>query len=49
LQKAIKKGTVPSFKGLCSMSTRTFYDEERGTNYAQARYLCYYLQEQGCW
>ena len=25
--------------------TSEFYSEDRGTNYAQARYLCYYLQE----
>jgi hypothetical protein len=24
-----------------------FYEDARATNYAQARYLCYYLQEQG--
>lgn len=24
-----------------------FYNEGTGTNYAQARYLCYYLQEKG--
>jgi hypothetical protein len=47
LQKAIRAGRVPSFKDFTSMSTRAFYDEDRGTNYAQARYLCYYLQEEG--
>lgn len=47
LQKAVRKGTVPPFKELCSMDNQTFYNEERGTNYARARYLCYYLQEQG--
>ena len=29
------------------MSTNAFYNEDRGTNYGQARYLCYYLQEKG--
>ena len=24
-----------------------FYEMDRGTNYAQVRYLCYYLQEKG--
>ena len=24
-----------------------FYQADKGTNYAQARYLCYYLQERG--
>ena len=45
LQDAIKKGNVPSFQTLTSMSDNAFYTEDRGTNYGQARYLCYYLQE----
>ena len=47
LQRAIKAGTVPSFKELTGMTSGEFYNEDRGTNYAQARYLCYYLQERG--
>lgn len=48
LQTSIKAGTVSSFKKLLSMDTRAFYDDDdRGTNYAQARYLCYYLQQKG--
>ncbi|MBT3376567.1 MAG: hypothetical protein HN742_01505 [Lentisphaerae bacterium] len=47
LQKAIRRKSVPSFKTLTGTSTREFYDEDLGTNYAQARYLCYYLQEKG--
>ena len=47
LKKAIAARRVPKFKTLCSTSTREFYDEDPGTNYSQARYLCYYLQEQG--
>ena len=47
LQRAIKKGQVPSFKTLLSTSEHEFYSEDPGTNYAQARYLCYYLQEKG--
>jgi hypothetical protein len=38
---------MPTFEELCSTSTREFYEEDPGTNYAQARYLLYYLQEQG--
>jgi len=38
---------MPTFEELSSTSTREFYEEDRGTNYAQARYLLYYLQEQG--
>jgi hypothetical protein len=47
LQKAIRKKQVPSFETLCSTATDDFYEKDRGTNYAQARYLCYYLQEHG--
>ena len=47
LQRAIKAGTVPSFKELTSTTDSEFYGDDKGTNYAQARYLCYYLQEQG--
>jgi hypothetical protein len=47
LQKAIRKKRVPSFKTLTSTTTDEFYLEDPGTNYAQARYLCYYLQEKG--
>jgi hypothetical protein len=45
LQKAVRKGTVGSFEALCSTTDNEFYEKDRGTNYAQARYLCYYLQE----
>jgi hypothetical protein len=38
---------MPTFEELTSTSTREFYEEDPGTNYAQARYLLYYLQEQG--
>jgi len=47
LQRAIRGKGVGSFEQLCSTTTREFYEDARGTNYAQARYLCYYLQEQG--
>jgi hypothetical protein len=47
LQKAIREKRVPSFKALTSASSHAFYDEDRGTNYAQARYLLYYLQQRG--
>ena len=45
LQKAIRAKKVPSFKALTGTSTYEFYNEDRGTNYSQARYLCYYLQQ----
>jgi hypothetical protein len=38
---------VPSFKELTALDSSAFYNEDKGVNYAQARYLCYYLQEQG--
>lgn len=47
LQKAIRANEVPSFEALTSMDTTSFYDRDTGTNYAQARYLCFYLQEKG--
>ena len=47
LQAAIRARTVPSFKVLTATTDHQFYDEDPGTNYAQARYLCYYLQERG--
>ena len=47
LQSAIKRKAVPSFKTLTSTSATAFYNEDKGTNYSQARYLCYYLQQRG--
>lgn len=45
LHEAIRNKNVSPFKTLCSTTTHQFYHEDKGTNYAQARYLCYYLQE----
>lgn len=45
LQEAIRARTVPLFKELMSMNAHQFYTQDKGTNYGQARYLCYYLQE----
>ena len=47
LQAAIKAGKVPPFKTLMALDARGFYNEDKGTNYGQARYLCYYLQQRG--
>jgi hypothetical protein len=47
LQKGIKNKVVPTFKTLTAMTRAEFYRESTGTNYAQARYLCYYLQQKG--
>jgi hypothetical protein len=45
LKQAIDRDAVPSFKSLCSTTRQQFYNQDKGTNYSQARYLCYYLQE----
>jgi hypothetical protein len=47
LQQAIKAGQVPPFKTLMSLDPGSFYNDDKGTNYAQSRYLCYYLQQRG--
>ena len=47
LQKTIRAKQVPSFKELTAMDSKAFYNEDKGVNYAQSRYLCYYLQEKG--
>ncbi|MCH8923109.1 MAG: C39 family peptidase [Planctomycetes bacterium] len=47
LQKAVKGDALPKFADLCGTTRSEFYTDRRGTNYAQARYLCYYLQQQG--
>lgn len=47
LQAAIRAGKVPSFRSLTALDAHAFYDEDKGTNYSQARYLCYYLQQRG--
>src|SRR5262249_37338940 len=46
LQKEIRTGRGRTLASLLATSTREFYDAEDET-YARARYLCYYLQEQG--
>ena len=47
LQTAIRAGKVPEFKSLTALDAHGFYNEDKGTNYGQARYLCYYLQQRG--
>ncbi len=47
LQEAIRDDRVPSFEAMTGMDDDAFYNKDRGTNYSQARYLCYYLQEKG--
>ncbi|HEX8559142.1 MAG TPA: hypothetical protein VF668_13640 [Pyrinomonadaceae bacterium] len=47
LQRAVRRGGLTPFPKLLAMDARAFYDDGQGVNYAQARYLCYYLQERG--
>lgn len=45
LQDAVRGGNLPLFKDLMAMNALEFYGENSAYNYGQARYLCYYLQE----
>jgi hypothetical protein len=45
LKEAIAAGELPSFATLTATTDHEFYDRDPGTNYAQARYLLYYLQQ----
>jgi hypothetical protein len=45
LQRAIREGTLRPLGEL--IAARDFYRNQVGRNYAQARYLCLYLQRQG--
>jgi Peptidase_C39 like family len=47
LQAAIAEHRMTPLSRLLESDTHAFYDEDPGTNYAAARYLCYYLQEKG--
>jgi hypothetical protein len=47
LQEAIGRNEVPPFETLLTMDENGFYDSDKRTNYSQARYLCYYLQQKG--
>jgi hypothetical protein len=47
LQHAIARRGAPSFRGLTALDADAFYGEDSGVNYAEARYLLYYLQESG--
>ena len=47
LQRAIRAKRLKTFRELTMTSDDEFYNDDRGEHYAQARYLCYYLQEKG--
>jgi len=50
LQKRIRQGgfekdKLPTFEKLTGFTDAEFYNASTGNNYAQSRYLCYYLQQ----
>jgi hypothetical protein len=47
LQDLIRADMLPDFPTLMALDTHGFYSGESGLYYAQARYLCYWLQEHG--
>jgi hypothetical protein len=47
LQQTIQGGKLPSFSTLMKTTSDQFYNHDPGSNYAQSRYLLYYLQGQG--
>jgi hypothetical protein len=47
LKRLVRAKKLPTFKTLLAMDADTFYRHDTGDNYAQARYLLYYLQEKG--
>ncbi|MGH1347051.1 MAG: hypothetical protein ACRBN8_36130 [Nannocystales bacterium] len=47
LQAQLRAGTNPTFDTLTHTSRDDFYADETGVHYAQARYLCFYLQHEG--
>jgi hypothetical protein len=47
LQEEIRAGSLTSFETLLHTTPYQFYNMQEGNSYAQARYLCYYLQEKG--
>jgi hypothetical protein len=47
LKRAIRSKKALTFRALLSTTSQQFYDDDSGRNYAEARYLLYYLQEQG--
>lgn len=47
LQERIGEGGLPTFEQLARLDDNAFYGAGSGTHYAMARYLMYYLQEQG--
>ncbi len=47
LLAGLRANAVPSFKTLVHFAPNAFYNDDTGIHYAEARYLCYWLQERG--
>lgn len=47
LQRTITNGKLQSFRTLTDKGSGAFYTDDSGTNYAQARYLLFYVQSKG--
>lgn len=47
LKESIAAKELPDLPTLFATGDRPFYDDDPGSNYAHARYLCLWLQEQG--
>jgi hypothetical protein len=45
LQRAIDRGDIHSLDALTHLDSDAFYGDDSGVNYAESRYLLYYLQE----
>jgi hypothetical protein len=46
LQEQIRQGNLPAFQLLMAQDSNGFYNQDTADNYAQSRYLLYWLQEQ---
>lgn len=47
LQRALERRELPRLEQLCGLDTAAFYGAGDSLHYAQARYLCLYLQDRG--
>lgn len=47
LQNGLRAKVVPSLSALAKLSDAAFYADDSGVYYAQARYVCFWLQERG--
>ena len=45
LKRGLQSGKLVALEELLATSTEEFYEDPDGMHYAEARYLCYYLQE----